>query len=43
MDHLRKLPLSNGYGAPVDARIGGVLSRLAPRLRREFPALQDEG
>jgi DNA-directed RNA polymerase specialized sigma24 family protein len=42
MDHLRTLPLINGHGEPVDTRIGGVLSRLVPRLRREFPTLQDE-
>jgi DNA-directed RNA polymerase specialized sigma24 family protein len=42
MDHLRKLPLIDGNGEPVDTRIEGVLSRLLPRLRREFPALQDD-
>ncbi|MCC7241472.1 MAG: sigma-70 family RNA polymerase sigma factor [Acidobacteria bacterium] len=42
MEHLRKLGLLDGNGQPLDARIEGVLSRLLPRLRREFPALQDE-
>lgn len=42
MEHLRKLGLLDGNGQPFDARIESVLSRLLPRLRREFPALQDE-
>jgi len=42
MEHLRKLGLLDGNGQPFDARIESVLSRLLPRLRREFSALQDE-
>lgn len=42
MEHLRKLGLLDGNGQPFDERIESVLSRLLPRLRREFPALQDE-
>jgi DNA-directed RNA polymerase specialized sigma24 family protein len=42
MEHLRKLGLLDGNGRPFGAHIEGVLSRLLPRLRREFPALQDE-
>lgn len=42
MEHLRKLGLLDGNGQPLDSRIEGVLSRLLPRLRREFPSLQDE-
>lgn len=42
MEHLRKLGLLDGNGQPFGAHIDGVLSRLLPRLRREFPALQDE-
>jgi DNA-directed RNA polymerase specialized sigma24 family protein len=42
MEHLRKLGLLDGDGNPFGAHIEDVLSRLLPRLRREFPALQDE-
>lgn len=42
MENLRKLGLLDSNGKPFGARIEGVLSRLLPRLRREFPALQDE-
>lgn len=42
MEHLRKLGLLDDHGQPFDARIESVLSRLLPRLRREFPAIQDE-
>jgi DNA-directed RNA polymerase specialized sigma24 family protein len=42
MEHLRKLGLLDGNGKPFDAHVDDALSRLLPRLRREFPALQDE-
>jgi len=42
MEHLRTLGLLDDHGQPFDARIERVLSRLLPRLRREFPALQDD-
>ncbi len=42
MEHVRKLGLLDGNGKPFGAPIEGVLNRLLPRLRREFPALQDE-
>lgn len=42
MEHLRKLGLLDGNGMPFDAHVEDALSRLLPRLRREFPALQDE-
>lgn len=42
MEHLRKLALLDGSGNPFGAHIDRVLSRLLPRLRREFPAIQDE-
>jgi DNA-directed RNA polymerase specialized sigma24 family protein len=42
MEHLRTLGLLDHNGQPFSARIEGVLRRLLPRLRREFPALQDD-
>lgn len=42
MEHLRKLGLLDGDGQPFSAHIESVLSRLLPRLRREFPAIQDD-
>lgn len=42
MEHLRKLGLLDGDGVPVATHIEDVLSRLLPRLRREFPSLQDD-
>jgi DNA-directed RNA polymerase specialized sigma24 family protein len=42
MEHLRKLALLDGSGNPFGAHIDRVLGRLLPRLRREFPAIQDE-
>jgi DNA-directed RNA polymerase specialized sigma24 family protein len=42
MEHLRTLGLLDDHGQPFDAHIERVLSRLLPRLRREFPALQDD-
>ncbi len=42
MEHLRKLALLDGSGNPFGAHIDRVLIRLLPRLRREFPAMQDE-
>ncbi|MEK7993411.1 MAG: hypothetical protein AAB403_06355 [Planctomycetota bacterium] len=42
MEHLRSIGLLDSDGQPFDPRIERVLLRLLPRLRREFPALQDE-
>lgn len=42
MEHLRRIGLLDRDGQPFDPRIEGVLIRLLPRLRREFPSLQDE-
>lgn len=42
MEHLRKLGLLDASGKPFAAHIDSVLGRLMPRLRREFPALQDD-
>lgn len=42
MEHLRKPGLLDGSGKPFDAHIDDVLSRLLPRLRREFPSLLDD-
>ena len=42
MEHLRKLALLDGSGNQFGAHIDRVLGRLLPRLRREFPAIQDE-
>jgi len=42
MEHLRTLGLIDSDGKPFAARIERVLSRLLPRLRRQFPALRDE-
>src|SRR5687768_13357488 len=42
MEHLRKPGLLDSNGKPFGAHIEGVLGRLLSRLRREFPAIQDE-
>ena len=42
MEHLRTIGLLDSDGRPFHARIERVLCQLLARLRREFPALQDE-
>lgn len=42
MEHLRTFGLLDSDGQPFHPRIERVLIQLLPRLRREFPALQDE-
>lgn len=42
MEHGRQLGLLDKSGKPLSTHIERVLSRLLPRLRREFPAIQDE-
>lgn len=42
MEHLRTIGLLDSDGQPFQPRIERVLLKLFPRLRREFPALQDE-
>lgn len=42
MDHMRTLGLLDSNGKPIAPHIERVLARLLPRLRRQFPALQDE-
>jgi RNA polymerase sigma factor (sigma-70 family) len=42
MDHLRALWLLDSTGKPLDGRIERVLAGLLPRMRRQFPRLQDE-
>jgi DNA-directed RNA polymerase specialized sigma24 family protein len=42
MEHLRTIGLLDSDGQPFQPRIERVLIQLLPRLRREFPALQDE-
>jgi len=42
MEHPRKLGLLDSNGQPFGAHVEDVLGRLLPRLRREFPALQDD-
>ena len=42
MEQLRTLGLIDSDGKPFAARIERVLSRLLPRLRRQFPALRDD-
>ena len=42
MEHLRTIGLLDSDGQPFDPRIERVLIQLLPRLRREFPSLQDE-
>ena len=42
MEDMRTLGLLDSNGKPFAARIERVLGRLLPRLRRQFPALQDE-
>lgn len=42
MEHRRTIWLLDSDGRPFHARIECVLSQLVTRLRREFPALQDE-
>ena len=41
MENVRNLRLVDGSGRPFDAR-ESALSRMLPRLRREFPSIQDE-
>ncbi|MEO8035779.1 MAG: sigma-70 family RNA polymerase sigma factor [Acidobacteriota bacterium] len=41
MEHLH-LGLLDSNGKPLTERIQGALTRLLPRLRRQFPALQDD-
>ena len=42
MEHLRSIGLLDSDGQPFHPRIERVLLQLLPRLRREFPSLQDE-
>jgi len=42
MEHLRTIGLLDSDGQPFHPRIERVLIQLLPRLRREFPSLQDE-
>lgn len=42
MEHMRTVGLLDSNGKPLAPRIEGVLARLLPRLRRQFPALQDD-
>ena len=42
MENVRNLRLVDGSGRPFDARVESALSRMLPRLRREFPSIQDE-
>ncbi len=42
MEHLLTIGLLDSDGQPFDPRIQRVLIQLLPRLRREFPTLQDE-
>lgn len=42
MEHLRKIGLLDSDGQPFAPRIERVLVQLLPRLRREFPSMQDE-
>jgi DNA-directed RNA polymerase specialized sigma24 family protein len=42
MEHLRTIGLLDSDGQPFAPRIERVLIQLLPRLRREFPSLQDE-
>lgn len=42
MEDMRSLGLLDSNGQPLATRIEGVLNSLLPRLRRQFPALQDE-
>lgn len=42
MEHLRTIGLLDSDGQPFHPRIECVLLQLLPRLRREFPSLQDE-
>ena len=42
MEHLQTIGLLESDGQPFDPRIQRVLIQLLPRLRREFPALQDD-
>ena len=42
MEHLRTIGLLDSDGRPFHPRIERVLIQLIARLRREFPALQDE-
>ena len=42
MEHLRTIGLLDSNGKPLADRIQKVLGRLLPRLRRQFPGLQDD-
>ncbi|MGE3490141.1 MAG: hypothetical protein AB7N29_09055 [Vicinamibacterales bacterium] len=42
MEHLRTIGLLDSDGQPFHPRMERVLVQLLPRLRREFPSLQDE-
>lgn len=42
MSDLHTLGLIDGEGQPFDGRITKVLREIAPRLRREYPALEDD-
>ena len=42
MEHLRTIGLIDSDGQPFHPRLERVLIQLLPRLRREFPSLQDE-
>lgn len=42
MNDLHTLGLIDGDGQPFEGRITKVLHQIAPRLRREFPALEDD-
>jgi DNA-directed RNA polymerase specialized sigma24 family protein len=42
MQHLGPIKLLDGNGEPFSEHIQEVLDKLSPRLRREFPVLQDD-
>ena len=42
MQHLGPIKLLDGNGEPFPDHIQHVLDKLSPRLRREFPVLQDD-
>ena len=42
MSDLHTLGLIGSDGQPFDGRIAKVLLKIAPRLRREYPALEDD-
>ena len=42
MSDLHTLGLIDSNGRPFEGRVARVLEKIAPRLRREFPALEDD-